>query len=564
MSYRKGRILGAVLATGLLALVGCSGSSTEGASGTAATPATSAAASSTASSSSASASATSSAAASPTASSSSASSSAGPTSSGAAGSATYEDAECPNPIFPGAPALDLGPEFECGYLTVPEDREDPSSPTIRIAVARVAAQSATPAPDPIVYLTGGPGGSGLIGAPEKVAAGWNADRDVIFLDQRGSWKSDPLLACPEIDEFLATWIGLNTFDPATATASGEAAAACRERIVAEGWDPADYNTTENAADIADLRVALGIDEWNVYGVSYGSDLALQTLRNHPEGIRSVVVDSQVPPQTPVTDFFWESAAYGYNTLFTDCANEAACAAAYPNLRADFDRMVAELTTTPRTVAAADPAGTPVDVVIDGYKLANLVLLASLRPGAISPVPAMIDNLANGDGSQAAAALAAGAPPPGVTGYALALGVFCGESVAFSSVEQMRTKAEAALPEFPAEVLSLAPQAPFLFSDCEQWDVPAADPAVAEPAVSDVPVLVLGGELDAITAVPNGESVIEAGLSSATLVKFPDAGHDVMIWSTECAVTVLNGFLNDPEGFDQSCVAALTPPTFGGS
>jgi pimeloyl-ACP methyl ester carboxylesterase len=111
-----------------------------------------------------------------------------------------------------------------------------------------------------------------------------------------------LLACPEIEAFVATWIGLDTNDPATTAASGAATRACRDRIVAEGWDPADYNTTENSADIADLRLALGIDEWNLYGVSYGSDLALQTLRDHPEGIRSVAVDSVVPPQTPVTDF----------------------------------------------------------------------------------------------------------------------------------------------------------------------------------------------------------------------------------------------------------------------
>lgn len=205
--------------------------------------------------------------------------------------------------------LDLGSDFDCGYLTVPQNREEPDGPTVRLAVARIGATAATPAPDPIVYLTGGPGGSALLSAVQRVENGWNSDREVIFFDQRGTWKSDPLLACPEVDAFMAEWVGLDTTDPATAKRSGEAVRACRDRITAEGWDPADFNTTQNAADLADLRTALGIDEWNLYGVSYGTDLALQTLRDHPEGIRSVVLDSVVPPQQVVFDTFWPSAAH---------------------------------------------------------------------------------------------------------------------------------------------------------------------------------------------------------------------------------------------------------------
>ena len=74
----------------------------------------------------------------------------------------------PEPIYPGVPAIDLGPEFDCGYLTVPQNREQPKGKKIRIAVARIKATSANPAPDPIVYLAGGPGGSGLL-SPRSVS-----------------------------------------------------------------------------------------------------------------------------------------------------------------------------------------------------------------------------------------------------------------------------------------------------------------------------------------------------------------------------------------------------------
>jgi pimeloyl-ACP methyl ester carboxylesterase len=476
--------------------------------------------------------------------------------------AAYASAPCPNPIYPGVPQLDLGPGVECGYLTVPQSRADPTGPTIRLAVARAKATSPNPAPDPLVYLAGGPGGSGLLSAAPRIAAGWNADRDVIFLDQRGTWKSDPLLACPEIDAFLAEWISLNSLDPATAEKSGAATRACRDRIAAEGRNPADYDTTENAADVADLRVALGVDKWNLYGVSYGTDLALQTLRDHPDGIRSVVLDSVVPPQENVLEHFWPSAAHGYRQLFDDCATVPACATAHPTFEADFTALVNDLATNPRTVPVADPAtGREVPVVIDGYKVANLVVVSSLSPGDIAPLPTIIDNLAHGDGSLAAQRLAAGAPPPGVTSYGLALGVFCSEHAAFTSRERMVDAARAVLPGFPDAVLALAPQAPYILGDCAQWNIPAAAPAVAAPVVSDVPVLVLSGALDAITAPPNGD-VVAGGLRNATTLVFPDAAHDVTLWSPTCGVAVMRSFLADPARVDQSCISGLpTAPTF---
>src|SRR4051794_31055723 len=136
------------------------------------------------------------------------------TGAGAVPASTYVSAPCPNPIYPGVAQLDLGAGVECGYLTVPENRAAPDGRTIRLAVARAKATAPNPKQDPLVYLTGGPGGSGLLSAAPRIAASWNSDRDVIFLDQRGTWKSDPLLSCPEIDAFLSDWVGLNSFDPA--------------------------------------------------------------------------------------------------------------------------------------------------------------------------------------------------------------------------------------------------------------------------------------------------------------------------------------------------------------
>ena len=182
--------------------------------------------------------------------------------------ASFESAACPSPVVAGIPELELGPEFSCGYLTVPENRAHPDGRTIKIGVARARAQSPDPDRDPLVYLTGGPGGTGIGTAQALVQQlGINRDRDVIFVDQRGTLHADPLLSCPEIDHFLDESTGMSILAASTAQRDLDAVHACRTRLASAGYDLSAYNTTENAADIADLRTALKIDNWHVYGVS---------------------------------------------------------------------------------------------------------------------------------------------------------------------------------------------------------------------------------------------------------------------------------------------------------
>src|SRR5262249_28816684 len=146
------------------------------------------------------------------------------------GAPSYASAPCPNPVYGG---LDLGPGFTCGYLTVPENRSKPEGRTIRLAVATRKATAPNPKPDPILFLTGGPGGSGLAEGP-GVAKEWHPDRDVVFLDQRGELKSDPFLSCPEIDAFMEHTVELSWSSPATAEQSAAAARTCRDRLTAPG------------------------------------------------------------------------------------------------------------------------------------------------------------------------------------------------------------------------------------------------------------------------------------------------------------------------------------------
>ncbi len=469
---------------------------------------------------------------------------------------SYESAECPDPNFAALPAADLGPAYECGYLTVPENRSDPAGATIRLAVARIPAESPTAESHPLVYLDGGPGGSALVSAPAQVALGINAGRDVIFVDQRGTYHSEPNLTCPEIDVFLAEAVSLPFTDPATGVRGTAATTACRDRLADEGIELAAYNTAENAHDIADLRVALGIDEWDVYGVSYGTDLALTVLRDHPEGVRSVVLDSVVPPSMSIIPEFWPAAAAAYRNLFDACAAQPACAAAYPDLEQEFTDTVVRLAETPLTVTIPDAGGGggTVDVVVDGYQLANAtILLLASGPRTWSLAPAMIHGIAQGDGTAAATFVRDFVPPANLVGLGLQWGAFCQEFVAQTDVDDVVARGREALPGFPDDVLRFLPQIPWAFADCATWDVGEA-PEARAPVESDVPTLIMGGTFDAVTSVSWGDTL--TGLSNSQSVAFPGLGHQVLAQSP-CPVTLMRGFLAVPDAaVDDSCVGEM--------
>ena len=482
------------------------------------------------------------------------------TSSSTGATATFADTPCWNPNYPGVPQLDLGPEFRCGYLTVPENRSKPGGKTIKVAVAIAKAVSATPQKDPLLYLNGGPGGTAIVSAVQWVKGGMNADRDVVFIDQRGTYHADPSLTCTEADTFGNRLSTLRFFDPATKTAAEAAMATCRQKFTAAGWDISAYNTRENASDVADLRVALGIPTWNIYGVSYGTYLALSVVRDHPQGVRSVVLDSVVPPQGNTQVGFWTWAALGYERLFAACDRQPACRAAYPNLRTELTAAVNALEEKPATVTIATPAGSK-QVIVDGFSLANAVVLPSLSPGLMQDLPKTIHAAATGDPSLVAKIVGQDGAT-GAVGWGLALGVFCSEQVPFVTSAEALAEAKKALPGFPDSVLTpRVTQAPTLAWDCATWDVPKASPDPHRPVTSDIPALVLEGALDAITPPENGKLVLP-GLSRSQYVEVPGSGHDTVLWQGACVQPLMNAFLLNPTNpVDTTCVKALADPAF---
>lgn len=256
----------------------------------------------------------------------------GSSSSGPAGDgASFEDAPCPESVA-DLPAL---ANARCGYLAVPENRTVAHGPMIRMPVAIIPSVIQPPTHEPIFHLTGGPGGDALTEAQYLMPAGLNQNRDLIIMEQRGTLDAQPELLCPEIDAFNTTLPGLVYDAPSTGVAHVAATKACHDRLVAAGIDLSAYNTSENATDFVDLRRVLKINQWSIYSTSYGTYLALTLMRLHPEGLRSVVLDSVSPPSVVTFGYTWSNLAEAFNNLFAACAAQTTCASKYGDLSAKF-------------------------------------------------------------------------------------------------------------------------------------------------------------------------------------------------------------------------------------
>ena len=465
----------------------------------------------------------------------------------------FEPAPCPEE-FP------LPKAARCGFLVVPENRGKPASRTIRLAVAIVPAVAKEPAPDPLVHLTGGPGGVAIAESQRLVAAGFNQNRDLILMNQRGTFLSEPALTCPVIDAFNRRLLGLRYDAESTQRLHVAATRACREELVARGVDLGAYNTTENAADFADLRRALGYEQYNVFGVSYGTDLALRLINDHPEGIRSIILDSTVPPHVVSLPEFWPNARDGFQNLFRACFAQADCRTSFPRLEETFTQLVQTLESQPARTTVTDPqSGEPIDVVIDGGALANWLVAMSFETPSYKDVPSWIAELAAGKSESIATSRVGLVTAPGFVGYGLTFGAICSEWFPFGTEREVLAEGRQVLPRYPRSVLAQPPQFTYMFDDCRVWNVPAAPASVREPTRSDVPTLILSGTFDAVTPLAWAYAASET-LPNSRIVQIPGVGHFVAPESA-CAQSVIASFLEQPDAPDTSCVASLKPLPF---
>ncbi|MBS3997243.1 MAG: alpha/beta fold hydrolase, partial [Hydrogenophaga sp.] len=252
---------------------------------------------------------------------------------------------CPRPL----PAGEVeGKTVICGRVAVPEVHGKADSRRIELAFAVLKARTQSPAPDPVVYLHGGPGGGAvrdLWSTVVPIFDQFRGRRDLVTFDQRAAGLSSDMVTC--LDTLGANIVSLMAPGvlPET-TPEGERFAQCMDEIKAKSGDITAYNTTQNAYDTQALLHALGYPEWNLYGISYGTQLALEVMRSAPEGTRSIVIDSVFPTDVKGYDENIKPLQEAVQATLDQCAAEPACAAAYPDLEGTLVRVAEKLAASP--------------------------------------------------------------------------------------------------------------------------------------------------------------------------------------------------------------------------
>ncbi len=479
----------------------------------------------------------------------------------------------PVPRFEPAPCAKIqGVEWlakaDCGYLIVPEDRSAPKGPTIALMVARLRAQSLQKRPDPILYLQGGPGDIAPLEVDEIIKANFIRDRDIWVVSQRGTWSSKPALICAANNNFARKLLGLRFYSEETKRAHLAASEVCKRELTATGANLSAYNSSESVADLVDLRKVLGIAEWNIYGNSFGTYTAQTLMRDHPEGIRSVVLDSVLPASYSIPVNWWNTR-YAFDHIFKACAAQPACNAVHPHLERTFTGLVNKLEATPLMPTIVDSnTAKNITVMIDGGALVDWLRNQTYTIPTLQAAPDTIAGLAAGRrGSIDAIAKdrAGRAPPyhPGAIALAdgLAIGTTCREDY-LGTPQELAAAGREAFPDYPVSITreGIGGWA-YVQEDCRGvWKLPRAPESMHEPVASNIPTLLVSGTFDTLTSLA-GAKAAAARLSRATIISIPGVGHTVSPWSS-CAQRVIVSFYAAPDRApDTSCVGALKPANF---
>ena len=396
-----------------------------------------------------------------------------------------------------------------------------------------------PAPDPIFYLQGGPGGAATSTAGGSFMVPLNRTRDVVLVDQRGTGKSNPLQCNFRGDPNEMRGYFVDALTP-------EAVRACRTELE-KNADLRLYTTTIAMADLDDVRAALGYDKINVYGGSYGATTALSYLNFYPRHVRTATISGVAPPDSTLPLAFAKGVEHALNRLFDDCAADEKCKTAFPDLRKDWATAVANVSKGPVTFDALNPytqQKQQVTMTREGF--AELVRLVLYNPTVMSLMPAVIHEMSQGNYSHFAfysyqlqhgtdAAIARG----------MQLSVLCAEDMPFIKESQIE-------PAMGGTFYG-SNRARLYLKACEQWprgDMPAK---FRQPIKSDIPVLMLSGELDPVTPpdlatpllrwLPNGRQIIM---------------HNATHYTYECQEKLAREFIEmgTAKGLDASCVEGI--------
>ncbi len=434
----------------------------------------------------------------------------------------------------------------CYMLSVKENRQDANSRLIDVFVVVLKALNVPPSGEPTIFLHGGPGNIGTQLIDKFDTEAFRRNHDLVFFDQRGIGKSSPSILCKNLNSLLKA-------DPLVIQE-------CLNEFVNAGADIQGYDTRQSALDLKELRESLGISRWSVYGVSYGTRLALDLMRVDPDGTACLVLDSPMSTSDPnnTTDINLNMKRV-FDLMFSDCAAQDSCKAAYPDLEQKFYAITDYIKQNPIVLQVKNPVTgmmTPLIRSSDDYteRIGNIIGLENYGRSGPFRIHKMYKHITEQSvmTSQEMNTYFANRDPSTFDEsvfWGIALSVYCREIypiMDFRALDASRAVLSPFGIHHQDEALwrSAYPLANSGKIEKEFW----------EPVSSNKPVLILSGTYDTLTPKAWADKVART-LSNVNFVSVPAAGH--ALFDLTCPRSLMAAFLDNPAGhLDLFCISAM--------
>jgi len=456
-------------------------------------------------------------------------------------------------------------QTDCGWFTVPEDWTAAKSQKLKLPVVIYQPLNPDPSLDPVIYLAGGPGYPAL-GYKGGHISGWRRTADSIFpgrrlivFDQRGTGLSTPKLECHDGDGSMVWYpVSRNTKDFGDIPSRVHTAYAhCAERHITAGRQLSAYNSLQIATDTEALRRALKLKSVVLFGISYGTRLALTVMKLYPENISAAILDSVLPPQS-------DNAAYNSNRfgavldrLFQACQRDEGCALAFPDLRDQFQGVLKHLSKEPAIVEITNMTSSgPLYVRIDETMFLSVLHAAMYNLEKHAVLPLLISEAFRGEYGELKYHVEYsvdnhyGLPDSFDMGATLA--ITCNDDARETS---WQTNADNTTPyPYLDHFVNLNHET----WPCAIWPT-KPETRNRDAVVSDIPSLLLAGALDPATTVEHAEIAAET-LSKSHLFIFPANGH--VQSRGKCSSEIIGEFLDTPSKRpNPACLKSLRQPVF---
>jgi pimeloyl-ACP methyl ester carboxylesterase len=316
-----------------------------------------------------------------------------------------------------------------------------------------------------------------------------------------------------------------------------------------------YTTSIAMDDLDDVRAWLGYDKINLLGGSYGTQAALVYMRRHPEHVRSVILLAVAPTDLKMPLHHSESAARGMDLLLGECEQDAACHAAFPQIRDDWNGVLTQLEKQPARVEYSPPdKSAPTTVEIQRDVFAEKIRTWMYGRDKAARIPLIVHQAAAGDFTPFLQQAIAPSIPDFVAD-GMYLSVTCAEDVPFINQDEA-ARLNAGNPFGNYRVFQQT-------RACGMWPRGEIPPDFLEPVRSNAPVLIFSGNMDPVTPPKYGEEIARY-LPNSRHVVIPEAAHEVDgLTDLGCIDRIAIEFLEkgDAKDLDVSCVERMARPPF---